>query len=196
MAPLASSTDLAITLDLPVNAQGVVLAPGDRLVQAVERASGAIRGFCGWTISQETVTGFRVSARGRPSVWLPTLHLTDVASVKENGRLLVAGVDYDWFGDGRLLRLSGTWPGAPRGLEVAFTHGYPAGDPRLDAVRDACLAVAVRIYENPRGFRSETETVGAVSHSWTAAGPGVGLGAGLSAAETAALAPYMLPVVA
>jgi len=159
--------------------------------QALDLVSGAIRGLCGWSISQESVTGLRVSGLGRKSLWLPTLHLTSVDSVVEDGVALTEGVHFDWTSNGRLLR-NRSWSASVRSITVAFTHGYPAGHAVLDSVAGVCLSAAARLVDNPTSRRS-----GQLGpEAWTAAGPGDEVVSILARGECAQLAPWTLPMVA
>jgi len=128
--------------------------------QALDIASQAIRDHCGWNISQETVTGKVLDSHGDRSIWLPTLLLTAVASVVENGDTLTVVDDYDWTEYGRLIRAS-RWPNQARSVTVTYTHGYATVP---DSVKGVCLAAAGRRYQNPEGRRSYT--VGGISESF------------------------------
>jgi hypothetical protein len=151
---------------------------------ALDRATGLIRDFCDWTISQETVTKV-LDGRGKRNIWLPTNLLTAVTSVTENGVVLVYDRDYTWSDTGRLVR-NGCWPSNARSVSVNFTHGY---NPVPETVKTICLAIASRRFTNPLGLRSES--VGSVS--WVAGGTGDDLGAGgLTSTEKTDLFPFVL----
>jgi len=129
--------------------------------QALNIASQAIRDYCGWSISQETVTSKTLDGTGERSIWLPTLLLTAVASVVEDGTTLTVTTDYDWTSYGRLVR-NGCWPRTARSVVVTYTHGYATVP---DSVKGVCLAAAGRRYQNPSSLRSYT--VGSVSEAFT-----------------------------
>lgn len=152
MATLATPTELAGFLQQDLDTYTAT--------QALEHASQAIRDHCGWTISQETVTGKVLDSHGERSIWLPTLLLTAVASVVEKGVTLTVTTDYDWTAYGRLIR-SGCWPNEARSVTVTYTHGYATVP---DSVKGVCLAAAGRRYQNPEGRRSYT--VGGISESF------------------------------
>lgn len=163
MAPFASPAELSVWLQREI--------PEAQAAYALSGASAAIRACCGWSISAETVTGQVVSSYGRRSIWLPTLYLTGVISVVENGVTLVAAVDYDWTTDGRLIRSSRWWT-VPRDVVVTYTHGYPAGHPVLESVKAVCLAAASRMVVNPLALRSWT--LGDESETYMGTGSAVG----------------------
>lgn len=191
--PFATGPDLGILLqrdDLP----------SSLLQLAVRLASGAIRAHCGWTISQETVT-LKFSGYGLSYLWLPTMHLTAVDAVVEDGVTLVGGTDYDWQPNGRLARRR--WSPTVQGIEVTFTHGYPVDDPHMELAEGVCLSAASRLADNPRALQSLSWTTGGESETVTyqrgvgdttgTAKPG---GVTLTAGEKADLAPLVLPVIA
>lgn len=161
---------------------------------ALDVASGVIRSFCGWPISEETVTDKTLDGPGGRSIWLPTLRLTAVGAVVENGNSLAVTTDFDWTSYGRLIR-NGCWPATARSVVVTYTHGYatvPAD------VKGACLALAGRLFTNPGAggaLRAFTNTVGGVTESKTFAGTS-GDASMLTATELTQLGPYRLEWVA
>lgn len=161
------------------------------LVLAV--ASGAITSHCGWAIVEEEVTA-EIDGTGQRSLWLPTLKLTAITSVKVDGVTLVAETDYDWTVYGRLLR-SGCWPNTPRSVEVEYTHGYETVP---DVVKGACLILASSLYRNPENLSSRSETMGPFSESvgYPSTAPAAfgktGLSGGLPAAVMEMLGPFKL----
>lgn len=174
-APFASPTDLADYLQQEVGRPQASLA--------LETTSNAIRDFCGWSITRETVTA-TVDGGYRQSIWLPTLLLTAVQSVTEDGTTLVGDRDYTWTSTGRLIR-NGRWSSNARSVTVTYVHGYsvPPG-----AVKQACLAAASRSVSNPQSLRSKTTG----PFSWTAAGAAGDLGPGLAEIELATLARFRI----
>jgi hypothetical protein len=102
------------------------------------------------------------------SVWLPSLHVTDVTAVVEDGVPLSGVADYEWTTLGELCHRYRCWSTVARGIVVSFTHGYPTGHPTLEAVRDVCLAAAIRLTDNPASVRSWT--VGGESATYAGGG--------------------------
>lgn len=162
MAPLVTNTELIVWLDIADDT-----FPTDRATLLVNSASAAIRSYCGWNISQETLTDEIVDGSGRWDLWLPTKHLTAVAEIEEEGVLLVHPDDYVWYRSGRITHVR-RWTPEAKGVQITYTHGYPTGHPKLDLARTVCLTAAGRMVTNPGGLQSET--IGAVS--WTMAGGG------------------------
>lgn len=101
-----------------------------------------------------------------------------------DGMATVAGLDYDTLGNGQQLA---QYP-PPTSVQVVYDGGYAAIPA---AVKDIVLAVAGRKYDNPRGLRSNTTTVGQFSEGEQYAGSGGDLAATmLLDSEIKALRPY------
>lgn len=160
MAAFATPTELAGFLQTDLDTYTAT--------QALDNASQAIRDHCGWTISQETVTGKVLDCDGSRSLWLPTLLLTALGPVVELGVTLTVLSGYDWTEYGRIIR-AGRWPNQARSVTVTYTHGYATVP---NSVKGVCLAVAGRRYQNPGALRSYT--IGGVSETYapSAAAPG------------------------
>ncbi len=143
MAPFATAAELSLHLQRPVNEDAALLA--------LEGASGAIRAWCGWSISQEETT-FTVEGSGLVPLSLPTLLLTEVAEVVVDGETLAEGTgyeDYQFSRSGQLFRSAG-WPARVK-VTVECTHGH---DPVPHVIRLLCLGVAARELNNPERLRS------------------------------------------
>lgn len=158
-------TALASTAELTSWLGGGVLDPA-RATLALDVASGDIRDFCGWSISQETGATFTLDGPGRYSgtrlqlgppiysdvVFLKTRLLTAVTSVTENGAALTAGTGFDWKQDGTLIRVGTAWTDKPRSIVAVVTHGYAVVP---DRVKGVCLQAAARKYhQTTAGVRS------------------------------------------
>jgi hypothetical protein len=149
--PFATVADLGFALQRPN-------LDRDAGLLALERASGAIRGWCGWSITREVVTSkvinnYSVSSR----LWLPTLWLVSVDSLVEDTFTLVPNVDFAWDASGKVRRGKGFWSTHYNAITVGYTHGYdPTTDTaRLEPLRTVCLAVAGRLLSNPLGHAME-----------------------------------------
>lgn len=105
--PLLSSEALAAYLDDPQDAR-------------IAAVTDWIRGRCGWHIAPPVTETITLDGTGTRVVSLPSLHVTDVDEVTEDG----AAVDIEWTDVG-LLRHPGRWADRWRSVEVTFTHGYP-----------------------------------------------------------------------
>jgi hypothetical protein len=188
MASLVTPEELIVWLDIPADT-----FPMDRATLLVNSASAAIRGHCGWNISQEVVTGDVIDGSGKWDIWLPTKHLTAVASVAENGVTLVHETDYWWYTRGQLER-SGRWTSEPKGVLATYTHGYPTGHVKLELARTVCLSVAGRRVPTAAASGLSAYTVGGVSETY--GGGGSDPTSMLTAGDMEMLAPLALHGVA
>lgn len=84
-------------------------------------AAAIVRDYCGWHIAPTVTEEVTVDGPGGTALLLPTLHLTEVVSVVEDGTT-VDPTGYGWseagIVDGRW------WTTKRRGLVVTITHGY------------------------------------------------------------------------
>lgn len=106
------------------------LADRDQLTQL--RLDGVIqdiRDFCGWHIAPSITQTLTLDGPGRRTLLLPSLHVTSIAEVTEDGTAVPAD-QFDWSEKGMLRRRSGVWSDRWRGITVELTHGHtsaPAG---------------------------------------------------------------------
>lgn len=179
--------------------------PPGQAPDPVEQATEVVRAYCGWHIApsrQETLT---LDGPGGNVLVLPSLHVTDLASVTEDGTTLDPATDYTWSAKGIVQRQwpVSTWPHATwsypwdstyalpwwtttlRGLAVELTHGYEDWPLDLAGVIEL---VGARIEANPLGL--EAQAVGPFSEKYAAGANGAGFFTG---GDLAALAPYRLP---
>lgn len=164
-----------------------------RADEAIADAEGAVRQFCGWNLTQETVTDQFVEPSGAV-IFLPTLHLTSLA-VTESGTVLTSGTGYAWYSNGVVKRVNGgCWSSLFQAVKVTYTHGYATGAPQLQAARTAAKSYAIRQYQNAAQMRSET--VGGVTDAFAIPTSGVPIGVDLSYSEQNVLASLKLPVLA
>ena len=149
---------------------------------ALDRATATVRAYCGWHVAPQATTSVVVDAPDS-TVLLPSLHVTDVASVTVDGEPVPVG-DVVWGEDG-VLKLNRC---SRRGrVEVTFTHGYDV----VPNVAGVILALAAREKENPTGVARAQ--VGQVSETYSQAAHNQTAGGSLLATERASLAPYKLP---
>lgn len=159
--------------------------------QRLTQAEALVRAYCGWHISPSREETVEVRAQGGWTLALPSMHVTAVASVADDGTALTVEDDYTWSTAGILTRL-GYW-GAGTVVEVTFTHGYAVAD--LPAEITAVVqAIAQRAVNNPGSLlRAQAGPFGS-SHSQT--GTNQALPIALLDAERAILARYRLPSLA
>lgn len=171
MAAFATSGDLAAFLE----DDGLNLASAELILTAV---SDEIRDALGWSVTQETGVVAMLDGPGDEELLLPTLHLTAVTSVVENGVTLTAA-DYLVYRRGALARVANgeaiLWTSKRQGVTVIFTHGYPDGSVP-GVFKTVTLETAGRLVSNPGGTL-KSRTVGRVAVTYAdvrAAAAGVG----------------------
>lgn len=162
---------LATLAELNQAAQRVVDPTAGML--ALASASGLVRDYVGWSISEETVT-FVVDGSTTTLLGLPTLRLTAVSEVRvkdgsvgglvltESDTGWTGGDTYTWSQRGHLYRACG-WPCGFRTVEADVTHGYAVIP---DAVRAVVLGLAGADVFSPAGSVLQSKTVGGVSHTY------------------------------
>lgn len=160
--------------------------------KAIKRAEALVRTFCRWSITEETVTS-EAHDGGSGTIFLPTLYLTAVSAVVENGETLTHATDYSWKRSGMLRRVGTSWYNDVDSVVVTYTHGYARGADELLAVADIVLSVVSRRWENPAGTRSET--TGGITDVYAIPASGIAP-AGLLYSEQEALSPLRVPVMA
>lgn len=97
---------------------------------ALRAASGQVRSYCGWAISEEDHAEAVVDCDGGRVITIPCLHVTAVHEVHVQGR---PETDYQWSASGVLFRAGG-WPAALRAVRVVYSGGYAEVPPELAAV--------------------------------------------------------------
>lgn len=153
---LASPSDLASFLQEDVDTATATLL--------METATGIIQATVGQRIVQviDDVVVLDLEACDR-SLWLdlPQRPVTAVSAVMVGATAVPSGDYAVQLSRGRLWRRTGwklattmSWL-APSTVTVTYTHGYPAGDQRLQAARQAALSLASSAYANPSGATRE-----------------------------------------
>lgn len=146
-------TELATTGDL------TAYQAGDPAL-LLTAAEAAVRTYCGWHIAPSRTDTLTVDGSGSSVLALPTLYLTAVASITEDGDA-VDMTSVDWSTSGVLWR-DRPWSSRRRGVAATVTHGYAEPPAEVTAV---VLAWAARAKTAPQGIRSET--VGSMSVTYT-----------------------------
>lgn len=162
-------------------AYDLAASEADRL----EQAEALVRGFCGWHIApsrSETVT---VDGSGGQILHVPTLHLTAVTSVVEDGTT-VDLADLGVYPGGYIYRAAG-WCGKRRAVVVTMTHGWDAAPAEVTGV---VQAVAQRAVSNPKS--QVNPSVGPFRDSNSATGSAESAALALLPSEKHLLARYRL----
>lgn len=167
---LATPEDLASLLerdDIDAYKAGVLVEIATSIVQDAAAGQRIVQ-----------VVGDVMPLIGTTDSWLdlPQIPVTAVISVELDGNVLAAGTDYKVFGN-RIWRRSGwqsNWgqwdhpyparqrlydwwpPNEPSAVIVTNTHGFPAGDQRLQSGRGAVLSLCTGAYGNPTGASAES----------------------------------------
>ena len=151
--------------------------------KALAAAEAAVRAYCGWHVAPVKAETVTVWSAGDRSVLLPSLHVTEVASVMVDGEPVE---DYTWTSDGILrgVRKCGT-------VEAVLTHGHDGDSTAGVLLSSIILATAVRAKSSPSGLMRAQ--VGQVSETYSQTATNQAGGVALLTSEKNLLAPYKLP---
>ena len=164
-------------------AASLTTTEADRLLQA----EAAVRDYCGWHIAPERAdVEIVVDGSGARVLQLPTLHLTDVTGIVEDG-VTVDLADVQWTEAGYLWRASG-WTRNLRGVTATVTHGFAEVPAAVQAV---VQAVAQRAVQNPGSL--VRKQVGPFADTYSQTGFNQSLPIALLEAEKRMLDAYRLP---
>lgn len=183
--PPTGTEPFATAAELSAYSKGQISESDPRVEPALAGASRAIRRYCGWHIFPSISETLILDGPGGRVLDLPSLNVTDVASVVQLGTTLDAST-YRWSALGSIKLNSGWWTDEYRGIEVALTHGYVDADD----VRDVLLAIVSRELSSPSG--ATREQAGQVSVSWAITSPGVSGGLALLGTDYAVLDSYRI----
>lgn len=151
---------------------------------AARLASGVVRGYCGWHIAPVLTEELTVEGRGGYVLQLPTLRLTAVTALAQDGDTLVLP-DTTWSRRGVLRWSEGRWLSSYGAVVVTITHGY---DETPDDVAAVATSVARRALANPESLGQESVA------GYSATFPLGGLGSfALTPAERNILGRHRLP---
>ena len=155
---------------------------------AVRAATAKVRDHCGWHITPALVDDVvTLDGSGGPYLNLPSMYVTAVSGILENGVPLdPPPTGFQWSDKGVLWR-SSWWLGDYRAYEVTFSHGYAESSREADTVRNIILAVAARTRTGGPG--GMVRQVGQIAYATPSLS---GAAAELLAQEIADLAPYTL----
>jgi hypothetical protein len=151
----------------------------------IAQATALVRRYCRWHVTPSVTETVFLDGSGALFQPMPTLHVTAVASVTEDG-VLVNPATYQWSSIGHLWR-AWPWSGHFRGVEVEMTHGYTTAED----VAGVILAIASRAQVSPNGVvRTQA---GPFSETYSQTGFNVAGGVSMVEHELAILDRYRLP---
>lgn len=163
-------------------AETLTATEDERLLQA----EALVRSYCGWHIAPSREETVVLHSWGGSFVALPSLYVTEVASVVEEGTELALDVDYAWLTpSSSLARYPWRWDSD---VTVTFTHGYSAVPAEVTAI---VQAIAQRAVDNPSSVLREQSGPFAVTYSQTGMNQTVVLS--LLDAEKNILSRYRIP---
>jgi hypothetical protein len=162
-------------------------------------ASEAVRAECGWRLDYEAVVDQRVGLVGSTFIFLPTLYLRDLSSVKVDGEERIDRFHWDLRGVVTQREpISWNMLGNIQIL-VSYEHGFALGsdpegpyspDDLPRSIETVVLSLAARATVNPTGALNSLK-VGEVTESYQSSGSMVSFA--LSPAERAMLKQFRLP---
>lgn len=178
--------DFVTAAQLADFSKGQLSASDPRIAGALAGASRAIRNYCGWHIFPRVSETLLLDSSGGRELELPSMHVTDIASVRVNGTELAASVFEDWSELGSIRLHSGGWPDRYRSVSVTLTHGYDA----VPDIAETLKAIVTRELSSPSG--ATREQAGQVAVSWAITSPGVSGGLAILGTEYAVLDSYRI----
>jgi hypothetical protein len=117
----------------------------------LEAATAAIESFCGRTFEEETITTELHDGYGQNLIRLKKSPVTVVTLIEEKGVALTVDENYQWYSDGRVVRLGGSaaspraWTSQRQQIDVDYTAGYAVADIPNDLTM-VCAMIAERIF--------------------------------------------------
>ena len=159
-------------------------ADSKRVEAALKAASQAIRNCCGWHICPSLKCKAHPEGGGILTN-LQAAYVSEVMSVKEDGRELEAGTEYEWREDGLLKRSDPErWAEKWGGIEVSYMAGFdPEAVPDL---AEAVCAITSGVLSVSSGVTSESADGVTVSYSSSASS----IAASRTSQQRSALEPY------
>lgn len=122
-------------------------------------ACAAVRAYCGWHIAPSVTETVTVDGSGGFTQFIPTLHLTDVASIANDGTALTTP-EWSEFGMIRFSSYPYGWTCKFRGVVATITHGY-------DQCPTEILPILTRMARNAGGRQASSESAGGETVTWT-----------------------------
>lgn len=162
---LATPTDLAALLQRDVDTASATLA--------LEVCTAVVQAAAGQRIVRVVDDAVTLPGGTDRYLRLPERPVVSVASVTLDGTLLTAGTASGTYRvSGNALYIEDGWLpdcSAPSDVAVVYTHGYAAGDQRLQLGRGMSLSLARGLFTNPDGTIREQIDDYAVAYAEAAA---------------------------
>jgi len=130
-----------------------IAVPGAKLDaanRAITEATAAIQNYCHQALEAVVGETIILDCIGGTKIFLPELPVTGVASVTEDGDLLVVDDDYKLGEHGILHRIDAYWVVGVQIIEVEYSHGYAVIP---DDIVSIATRAASRAYQ--AGLRAE-----------------------------------------
>lgn len=135
----------------------------------LDGATEAVTEYCGWHIAPNIVETVVIDGSGTALQPVPTMWLTDLGSVSENGRTVPTS-SVDWSSYGILeKRGGGLWTARRGGVEVRIAHGFDAAPAWLTTM---ICAVAGRAFLGNLGVVQESSSGESVTYASPTRGTG------------------------
>lgn len=147
-----------MTEPTPELATSLSVTDAGRLLEA----EAFVRSSCGWHIAPSRSEDIVLNGSGSPVLFLPTLWLTAIVGVVEDG----VPVDLDtieWSRAGELSKRTGRWTSRSRGVVVSVVHGH---DPVPADVAGLVRSIARKIPTATDGRQVKQRTTGPFSESF------------------------------
>lgn len=152
-------------------------------------ALATVRNFCRWHVWPSRDEEITLDGSGSYLQLLPSLKVTAIASVVEDGKTLIVGTDFDWSENGELVRLGfRPWTCKRRAVVVTLTHGWVGPEPP-DDVSQVLSRVAVRAASDTGTLRQTGHVIYGVNAD------GVSPAGSLTGADEKQLMPYRIALV-
>lgn len=150
-------------------------------------AQRQIRKECGWHVAPSLTHTIRLDGYGGDTLVLPSLHVTDLTSVKFDG--VEHMQDCAWSRHGTIVLKNGCFPDMPGSIEVTLTDGWDLDE--VPELQSLLLSIARRAMSQPAGIVA-SQSVNGSNVSYFHGSDGSTPGITLFASEQDALAPYRL----
>ena len=128
----------------------------------IEGADQTIKTYLQQNVEEQSISGeVHDGDFGRSIIRLRERPVSAVSSVVENGVTLTEGDEYQWYPDGRVVRVSGDlvrrWQRGPKKISVDYTGGYAPGSIPLD-IRNVCARMVARQFQAGVVFASTPDS--------------------------------------